>query len=429
MHILLANSIFWPQVIGGAETATWLLARELSRRGHVVDVLTTTGRRSGAAELRERTLAGLSGTVFEAPSWGLYDLLPDGESGTPALPVRGAHHLLSLHAPRWRRWTGEVLSRTRPDVLHTHTIVGMTPAIWRAAGREGVPVVHTLHDYHLLCPRTTLLRASGLTCERPPWPCRLLARGKLGATHHVDVVTAPSRFVLERHLAAGGFPGARTEVVPNACEDLPPRPPDRSHLTAVQGLFLGQIDVHKGVPQLIRALDALLDGDHGPVPAGFRFAFAGQGPCDADVRALCSRRAGRVSHHGLVRGEQREHLYAQSSFLVLPSRWHDNFPMVILEAFGRGLPVIGARRGGIPEVIEDGRSGLVVDPEPGPLAAAILRYAGDAALRRAHGAAALARSRDYSLERHVTSFLRIYRELTDRTRRAHHQSGGPARTT
>jgi glycosyltransferase involved in cell wall biosynthesis len=415
VRILLANSIFWPQVIGGAETATWLLARELSRRGHTVDVLTTTGRRGGVAEPRERTLAGLSGTVYEAPSWGLYDLLPDGDARPPGLPVRGAHHLLSLHAPRWRRWAAEILARTRPDVLHTHTIVGMTPAIWGAADRAGVPLVHTLHDYHLLCARTTLLRSSGRTCESPPWPCRLLARGKLRATRHVDVVTAPSRFVLERHLVAGGFPGARAEVVPNACEDLPTQPPDRSQLTAVQGLFLGQIDSHKGIPQLIRALDALLDGAHGPVPASFRFAFAGQGPYVTDVRALCSRHAERVIYHGVVQDKQRERLYAESSFLVLPSRWHDNFPMVILEAFGRGLPVIGARRGGIPEVVTDGQSGLVVEPEPGPLATAILRYAGDAELRCVHGAAALARSRDYSLERHITSFLRIYRELADRT--------------
>lgn len=425
MKVLIANSIFFPNVIGGAEGAAHLLARRLSENGLAVDVLTTTGRRAGPAEeIRERTLEGVAGTVYEAPCCGLYDLLPVEGQRPPSLPVRGAHHFLGVHSPRWARLCRRILTRSRPDIVHTHTIVGITPAIWGAARALGLPVVHTLHDYHLLCPRTTLLRSNNTVCERAPWPCRLLAHYKLAATRHVDVVTAPSRFVLERHLAAGGFPRARAVVVPNACSELPDAVPDRSGLELTQGLFLGQIDVHKGIPILLQALSKMLAGS---LPDDFRFAFAGAGPLVQEVRAFCAANPTRCRYHGVVRGEAKAALLAASSFLVLPSIWHDNFPLVILEAFSNGLPVIGARRGGIPEIIDHEINGQVVSPEPTPLAEAMSVYATSSVVRQQHGEAALAKARQYSFERHIDSFVEIYeRTLTDR--RAQPQNQGPAST-
>jgi glycosyltransferase involved in cell wall biosynthesis len=429
MKILIANSIFHPNVIGGAEGATYLLARKLSEDGLAVDVLATTGKRSGPGHtLQERRLNGVDGTIYEAPSCGRYDLLfDDGEAPPPSLFIRGVHHFLGIHSRRWRKLAQLALRRSQPDVLHTHTIVGMTPAIWGAARAEGVPIVHTLHDYHLLCPRTTLLRTSGENCDHPPLPCSFLARCKLAATRHVRLVTAPSRFVLDRHLTAGGFPTARAEVVPNACWELPEQVRDRSHLDLVQGLFLGQIDSHKGIPILLGALTELLAGR---VPDNFRFAFAGAGPLVDEVRAFCARHSDRCRYHGVVRGEEKEALLAASSFLVLPSLWHDNFPLVILEAFSNGLPVIGTRRGGIPEIIVDGSCGQVVEPEAGSLAEAMSVYAADGTTRLQHGATALERARRYTFARHVESFRTIYSELArETTRLDHSHSGGPASTT
>ncbi|MFH1841696.1 MAG: glycosyltransferase [bacterium] len=418
MKIVIANSIFHPHVIGGAERATYLLARQLSTSGHQVHVLATSGKRSSdgpapASGYTTRSLPDINGTIFEAPSWGMYDLLVDPAQPQPGVLIRGMHHFLGIHASSWRRLAARILDQLQPDVLHTHTIVGMTPAVWGAARACRVPVVHTLHDYHLLCPRTTLLRSRGTVCEQPTLPCRVLASRKLAATRRVAVVTAPSRFVLERHLAAGGFPDAKAVVVPNACTELPESLPDRSNLAEVQGLFLGQIDTHKGIPALLAALAKLFESDSAPVPASFRFAFAGLGPLVPAVEAFCLRFPDRCRYHGMVRGAEKAALMAASSFLVLPSIWHDNFPMVILEAFSQGMPVIGARRGGIPEIIENQVNGLVVEPEPVPLATALTRYAVDARERLRHGVAAFTTARSFSLERHVEQFLEIYREVSN----------------
>lgn len=407
MKILIQNSLFIPRVIGGAEISSHLLARQLAARGWAVDALATTGVRGGAPRLATRPLAGTDGLVYEAPSAGFNDLYLDGgPPPPPSLLVRGLHHFAAVHSPRWLKLARQALDRSRPDLLHTNTIVGMTPAIWQAARERGLPVVHTLRDYHLLCPRTTLLRSSGAECTAAPLPCRLLAGLKLPRTAGLQVVTAPSRFVLQRHLDAGGFPGARAEVVPNACEELPELPP-RGDAPAARGLFLGQIDGHKGIVPLLAALERLLAE---PLPA-WGFDFAGTGPLVPAVVEFCARDAGRFRYHGIVAGEAKRALLRAAAWVTVPSLWNDNFPRTLLDAFSWGLPVIGARRGGIPEVVRDGRDGLIVEPTAAELAAAMRRYLTDPDLRLAHGRSGRERAADYTLDRQVDRFEAIYRSL------------------
>jgi glycosyltransferase involved in cell wall biosynthesis len=293
-----------------------------------------------------------------------------------------------------------------------------------------------------------------------PVPCRLLRAAKRSTTAGIDAVTAPSRFVLQRHLDHGFFTDVIAEVVPNAhAGPLPPASgtpggaigaatgpptgtatgteaagePASGSATSpadedggpVQGLFLGQLDDHKGVPQLLAALEGLFAT---PELASLRFAFAGRGPREPAVREFCDRHPDRAAFHGMVRGDAKEALLRASRFLVLPSVWNDNFPRTMLEAFAHAMPVVGARRGGIPEVVQDGRSGRIVEPEPDQLAAAIRDYTLDRGLLRRHGAQARVRAEDYTLERQVAAFVALYERVVAgrRTRETELRSRGSA---
>ncbi|HOX24689.1 MAG TPA: glycosyltransferase family 4 protein [Candidatus Krumholzibacteria bacterium] len=409
LRVLIANSTFYPQVVGGAEMSTWLLARELSARGVHVDALATTGFLDAGPRdtLASRRLDGIAGEILEAASGGRQHLLARPGEAAPGLVTRGLHHFQQVHDQRWRRLALAALERTRPDVVHTNTIVGMSAAVWEAARARGVPVVHTLRDYHLLCPRTTLQRSSGAQCAGGPLPCQMLRYLKRRHTDGVSLVTAPSRYVLDRHAAFGFFREIRREVVPNACEGEPPayrEPPAGSR----RGLFLGQLDHHKGVGVLLAALRSVLADP----PPDFGFDFAGRGPLQADVEAFAAGHPDRVRFHGMVQGDAKQALLRDCAFVVVPSVWHDNFPRTLLDAYMHGRPVIGSRRGGIPEVVRDGETGALVEPEPAPLAAAIRRYAADPTLSRAQGLAARVEADRYTLARQADRFLAIYGDLT-----------------
>ena len=409
MKILVQNSIFHPRVIGGAEISSHLLAVQLSGRGWDVDALATTGSRRGPEELEARPLEGTDGQVLEAPSSGLYDLYRDGgPAPSPGLLIRGLHHFAAVHSPRWLRLARRALDRSRPDLLHTNTIVGMTPAVWQAARERGIPVVHTLRDCHLLCPRTTLLRSSGRECLDAPLPCKILARLKLARTGDLQAVTAPSRYVLQRHLDAGAFPGARAEVVPNACEEIPAEVPARTADDKPRGLFLGRLDAYKGVVLLLEALKELFAD---PDLAALSFDFAGAGPLADDVAAFCAAHPGRATFHGVARDRAKRELLRRAAWVTVPSVCIDNFPRTMLDAFSWGLPVIGSRRGGIPEAVRGDRDGVIVEPEAAALAAAMRRYVLEPDLRLAHGAAAGRRAAEYTLDRQVDRFEAIYRDL------------------
>jgi glycosyltransferase involved in cell wall biosynthesis len=407
VKILIQNNVFYPKVIGGAEMSSWLLAVELTKRGWEVDAMATTGRHGRSREISTRPIPGGQGTVYEAAATGLVDLYVDGAPpAAPSILVRGIHHFSQIRSLRWEHLADEIFELVKPDVLHTNTIVGSTGSIWRAAKRRRIPVLHTLRDYFRLCPRTTRRRSSGHDCVDAPFPCRILRSGKLPATECVDAVTAPSRFVLQRHLEAGAFENAVTEVVPNACEGLVEDLPDRSGSDSTRGLYLGQIAHHKGVGLLMEALGGLLTEDN-----GLQFDFGGVGPMERELKAFCARHTGRARYHGMVSGETKSQLLRDAHFVTVPSVWNDNFPRTMLDAFSNGLPVIGTRRGGIPEVVRDGLDGVVIEPAATELSTAIRLYLGDPELRLRHGASARERATEYTLDRQIGQFESLYRNL------------------
>ena len=412
MKLLIQNSLFFPKVIGGAEISSHLLGVELRRRGLGADAVASTGVVGNGKSISTRPTDDGLGTVFEAPAHGYCDLLPeDPQAAQPGILMRGLHHFSSVHSRRWQTLFAEILETSQPDIVHTNTLVGLTPAIWGAAHQRGIPVVHTLRDYHLLCPRTTLLRSDNTDCQSPPLPCRILAGLKMSRTKGVQVVTGPTRFVLQKHLDAGGFPDAVPEVVANALEDWPDEIPHRNPEDPVRGLFLGQLNVHKGIPVLLEVLSDIFAD---PAYAHLGFDFAGAGPLVDTVKAFCDAHSQQARYHGVVKGQDKRDLLAQASFMVVPSVWSEPFSRSIIDGFSFGLPAIGSNRGGIPEVITDGSDGQISPPDFASLGKAMRTYAGNPELRLQHGAAARLRAADFTLDRQVDKFLVIYERLLER---------------
>lgn len=261
----------------------------------------------------------------------------------------------------------EILRGGRIDVVHCHnTFPLVSPAIYWAAERCRVPVVQTLHNFRLLCPQGILLR-DGQVCEacvgRVPW--RAVAHGcyrqsraqsavlvgmlslhrALGSYRNkVAVYIALNSFCRDK-LIEGGLPGDRIQIKPNFVDR--PKPPES---IAREGfLFVGRLSSEKGVHVLATAMSQ----SH-----GFSLRVAGVGP---EVGAL--DRLPQVKMLGRLNAAQVSEEMFEARALILPSICYESFPLALVEAYASGLPVIGSRIGALAELIEHGRTGLLVEPQ------------------------------------------------------------------
>ncbi|WP_292911331.1 glycosyltransferase family 4 protein, partial [Niveispirillum sp.] len=363
---MVVNNLYPPLMAGGAERIVAFLAEGLVKRGHRVTVVSTCGPEMEPypVEMRE----GVEVIRFFPPNlyWSFERSLKPG-------PRKWLWHAKDA----WNRAAadrlGAILDRDRPDILHSHLIDGFSAAIWARARSEGVPVLHTAHDYHLLCPRAFMLTADWKLCTRPRAHCRLYRHWHIRTTRHVDLFASPSRFLLDMHRRAGLQAGAGTVVhngipLPADATDIRrQRPPDARR----RFLMLTRLTVEKGVETVLDAMGRL------PRDLAVEVSIAGKGVLEDRVRAAAATDP-RIRYLGFLDGPAKAAALARAGHLLLPSLWYENAPVTIVEAAAYGLGLVGSDIGGIPEFVEPDGTGLLFPPgDAGALATIMTRLATD----------------------------------------------------
>jgi glycosyltransferase involved in cell wall biosynthesis len=353
MKILLVNTGHPRTIKGGAEAAVLDLAHRMVSRGHSVALVVHHGGR----ELETSEEDGLR--IYALPYRNLYFGFDDAPRRNAAL--RFAWHAVDSVNPWMAAAFGRILDRERPDVVNTHVVAGLSPLIWREAKRRGLPVVHYLHEYKLMCPRGTTFR-DGRLCAKPCASCGVLAAPRKRLTGLVDSVIGVSHFTLQRHLDWGFFPNARRAVVPNIFEDLAVRSTPRPQGGPLRLGYFGRLIEDKGAHVLVDAVRRLPD-------QGWTLDVAGTGD-EAYLARLREAAPERVRFVGWTKAEA---FFPTIDVLVLPSVWPDPQPRVTFEAFMHGLPVVGARAGGIAEEIDEGVTGWLFEAGSADDLARVLR--------------------------------------------------------
>jgi glycosyltransferase involved in cell wall biosynthesis len=248
----------------------------------------------------------------------------------------------------------EAIRRYRPDVVHTHSLPGITTAVWEASRRLGVPVVHSLHDYYLLCPRASLTRRDASPCRPSPLLCGVRTRRLLRWSSAVSQVIGVSRYVLDLHALL--FSNAQLHVLrhPLAAADVgevrPPRRPP-----AVLG-YIGSLDRIKGVHLLLEAAPRL-------ARLGIGLRLAGRGRLDDEVKAGV-RQHENVEWDGAVLGEQKRRYLEACDLGAVPSVWAEaggpTFTMI--EWLAAGRPALVSTRGGLVEVVGRNPGWIPIEP-------------------------------------------------------------------
>jgi len=291
----------------------------------------------------------------------------------------------------------------RPDVTHVHTPFPLlSPAVFRTSSRLGVPAVTTVHSYRYSCVVGTCLR-DGSPCEdcigkvvKLPGIRHRCYHDSLGASSALTLSLATHRLIgtFDRHVARfialtefaadmlvrDGMPADRVVVKPNSVPDPGPRVPRTGAFSFA--LFAGRLVEEKGIRTLLQAWR--------DVPPGVDLTIAGDGPLRQLVEDE-ARSNPAITYVGWVDDATMSHLLSAADLLVFPSEWYEAQPLIILQAFAAGTPIVCSDLENIcRQVLKAGAGAAFETRRPAALAREVGALAGSLETLGAQGTAARA---------------------------------------
>ncbi|KAA3607538.1 MAG: glycosyltransferase family 1 protein [Planctomycetota bacterium] len=252
---------------------------------------------------------------------------------------RDFHHFHKPLADHFRNFISEV----KPDLIHLQNVAAFRSTLFPSAGKSGVPVLMTVHDFSLSDPNPHGLPRQGWSGKAKQWlDQRSLSKSRRLAFQHVDRFLCPTE-ALRQGVA---FPAEKSEVLrlPIARAEASPLPP-----LPLKLFFAGTLYRSKGVDVLLQAL-ALADGKAKQA----QLDIAGEGDQNDALQAQVQELGldSRVRFLGYLKGQAMEDAYQRANLQVLPSRVPENSPLTVLESGARGRPSVASHAGGVPELIE-----------------------------------------------------------------------------
>ena len=403
MRICIVSQYFPPRIKGGGEYAAYLTAKSLAKQGNNVDVLTTHPSFPGPP------VSDLENSIHQTiDGFRVHRILGMKAPKLWSIDVSG----FSIHELFFIQSVFSILNFVRnmkPDVIHAMNIDSIPPSIM--AGKiSRIPVVATINSHAVTCPKGERLDAKRRICEvgcnfsfakiclferlrSRPWRGLLFLESYLWwsilkvSIRHADKVIAISEYV-RGTLIRDGVEPKDIKVIPEIMDsdfantDINPEDARKEFGFFPKDkiiLYAGAIfDSRKGSDVLINAMPSVLK----KIPDA-KFAIAGHVP-DKEVRLI--ERSGlkkSVIFTGFLPRHRLSLIFKAADVIVFPSVIPEPFGLVLTEAMGMEKPIVASKIGGIPEIVDDERCGILVDPNRSDeLAAAILRVLEDEKLAK-----------------------------------------------
>lgn len=267
----------------------------------------------------------------------------------------------------------QLIEDERPDIAHIHLMWGqITPSIFPVLRKHHIPILFTVHDYRIVCPAYTFRDGSGRICEECQghnfYKCftHTCCKGSkvmsavmaaeqyfrnwfFNPAKYIDGFLYVSNFardIQEKYMPAlKRKPNITLYNFSTSIVSQPKAMPKNKYF-----LFFGRLSYEKGVKTLLEAFKDLQE---------CHLKIVGTGPKEDELKAFVeSNGMNNVEFLGYKRGKELQDLVANAYYVVVPSEWYENNPMTIIEAYSVGTPVIGARIGGIPEIVVESETGF-----------------------------------------------------------------------
>lgn len=356
MKVLMVHKFYY--VEGGAERYVFNVTDLLKQRGHTVIPFAMQDDRNFESEYSR----------YFVDRFGPDQLF---EAKNPLERLQIARRI--IYNREAQRQLEALIETTRPDIAHVHSVYHhLSPSVLFTLKKYSLPVMMTLHDYKLVCPNYIFLdgkrrlceachgksfwKATAKKCFRDSYAGSALVSAEAYVNHwkksylnHVDLYVSPSKFLGDK-ISQYGYQQKPVRVQPYAL-DLNAYQP--SYDESDYFVFLGRLTHEKGVHFLLDAAKFI---------RGARLLILGTGPLENDLRRrIAQENLTHVELLGFKSGSELKEIVRKAKFTVITSEWHDNSPLVIYESLALGNPVIGAKMGGIPELINEGVDGFIYE--------------------------------------------------------------------
>jgi len=408
VKILMVDKYFF--IMGGAERYYFELKNILEQRGHQVIPFSMQHPRNFASEWADYFVSNI-----EFNGHSKLQKLAQG----PKIIGR------VLYSQEAKAAITKLIERVKPDVAHLHMIDHqLSPSILPALRRYDIPVLQTCHQYKLVCPSYRLLvMRENRICEKCVTGnfyhavlerCHkdsVAASALLAFESYlhkwmkvydlIQLFHVPSRFLGEKFRASG----VSAKRIWQQFYTIDLRHYPFSEVFEDYFVYYGRLSAEKGIMTLLRAM---------PKVAKAKLLIIGEGPQRAELEKFAAEhKLSNVVFAGVKSGTELTQLVSRAKFVVVPSEWYDNSPLVIYESFSMGRPVIATTLGGMPELVEDGVNGRLFAPKDAEGLSCIINemFSDEKLLRQMGKAGRATAEREFDPEVHYQKIHGVYQRL------------------
>lgn len=341
MRILIVNTFYYPNIVGGAENVVQLLAEKLYNSNNEVAIFSIDSFSN------RMTIEEINGVKVYRGTGGKFNTkVRFTKKGTILQKLK--NKFIELKNKGIEKEIDFILKDFKPDIVHTNNIQGISPIIWSTLERKKIPCVHTVHDYWIMNFKNT-------TINKKKWYIKLHQSFFKKYSKSVDYVTAPSTFVLDAVKSCQIFNNAHYKVVKNGTEIELNK--TKEIITEknkiidnnIKFLFVGSLFENKGILNLLEAFKNVKNDN-------ITLDICGKGKLKNIVLER-EKKDSRIKYNGMLKKEEMEKKYKECDVLIVPSIWDEPFGLVVIEANKFGLPIIGSNKAGIAEILETMKSG------------------------------------------------------------------------
>ena len=334
MRIVIMNTLYAPNQIGGAEKSVQALAENFLLTGNKVMVI-CLGKESTTYLLNDVLVKVLK---IENDYWP-FELVHKNSY------QKFSWHLKDASNTKYENTIIEFLADFKPSILLTNNLSGFSTKVWNTTRKFKIKIVHTLRDYYLQCPSTTKFK-NDLNCDKPCLSCKFLSFSKKRDSNKVDYVIGISKFILDDHLRNGYFKNIPNKVIYNGFDIAKNKV--RETKNAIVFGYIGQINKSKGIELLLESFSKIKKHK-------WKLLIAGNID-DAYLNYLRTiNNSGQIEFLGHTKSDL---FFKKIDVLVVPSLWNEPFGRVVLESIIQRKPVLGSNKGGISELLSNNKKYL-----------------------------------------------------------------------